>query len=245
MWSGVVPFQSLSGFNVPADLSTPFSLWFTLAKEFPIIHQATRPWKLCHLQHLGACLLFPRFDTRNKAGVTIVTYHILTTILLVTSDYIFKILEGWKWCLVVPIAVEKPRQENNACLTCRICGNSDMPVLIASHQNWVVWPNRIHPGPRALLSTLHFTWNVPLPIFAHPKTLPLTHFLWILPVLKAQVSLFLPSQSLSARWNLFLLWSPRRTLSVLLFVHLFIHSIDFYRRPIAPDNSHHLLCSSV
>lgn len=241
---GVVPFQSLSGFNVPADLSTPFSLWFTLAKEFPIIHLATRPWKLCHLQHLGACLLFPRFDTRNKAGVTIVTYHILTTILLVTSDYIFKILEGWKWCLVVPIAVEKPRQENNACLTCRICGNSDMPVLIVSHQNSCLAKQNSSRSPCTPLHSSLYLECSPLHLCS-PQNLAPYHFLWILPVLKAQVSLFLPSQSLSARWNLFLLWSPRRTLSVLLFAHLFIHSIDFYRRTIAPDNSHHLLCSSV
>lgn len=84
---------------------------------------------------LGSLPPSPQVGACNKATITMVTYHILTTILLVTSDYIFKILEEWKWCLMVTIAVEKPRQENKACFTCRIYDHNGMPIFTVSHQN--------------------------------------------------------------------------------------------------------------
>lgn len=150
------------------------------------------------------------------------------------------VTDGHWRLLLFSITVEKPRQENNVCLIYRICG---MAILIASHQNWVVWPNGIHPSPihSSPLFTLPGMFPSPSALTPNLAPYPLSPNP---PCPKAKVSLFLPSWSLSARQNLFFLWSPR-TLSVLLLAHFFIHSIDFYRRPIEPDNSHHLLCSSM
>lgn len=60
---------------------------------------------------------------------------------------------------------------------------------------------------------------------------------------RSRSSIASPSHSLSAHWNFFHLWSPLRTLSVILFALLFIHSINTYRRSISPDSSHYWLRS--
>lgn len=64
----------LSGFVVPANLSTSVGLWLTLVKELSILPKK-QGYENSATITLGSCFLVPMFVARNKVGVAIVIYH--------------------------------------------------------------------------------------------------------------------------------------------------------------------------